>query len=115
MRALSIDEARMLLRTAEGDRYEALLPLALSTGMRLGELLGLTWGAVDLERGTVAVVASLQPTSAGLVLAEPKTKRSRRVINVDVRVVTALRRHRAAQLQERLAAGAIWVDRDLAF
>src|SRR5688572_18153614 len=52
------------------------------------------------EYGTVAVVASLQPTSAGLTLVEPKSKRSRRVINIEQRVVAALRRHRARQLQD---------------
>lgn len=46
---------------------------------------------------------------------EVKTARSRRVINVEPRVAAALRRHRAAQLQERLAAGPAWVDRDLVF
>jgi integrase len=115
MRALTTDEARLLLRTAEGDRLSALLLLALSTGMRLGELLGLTWRAVDLDRGTVSVVASLQPTPNGLVLMEVKTKRSRRVINIEQRVVAALRRHRAAQLEARFGAGGAWVDRDLAF
>jgi integrase len=115
MTALTTDEARLLLRTAEGDRLAALLLLALSTGMRLGELLGLTWRAVDLERGSVGVVASLQPTPNGLDLMEVKTKRSRRVINIEPRIVAALRRHRAAQLEERFAAGGAWADPDLVF
>lgn len=80
--------------------------------MRSGELLGLTWRAVDLERGAISVVASLQPTSRGLALVETKTNRSRRVIDIEPRVVAALRRHRAAQEMERRVAGAAWEGRD---
>lgn len=108
MRALSADEARQLLRTGEADRLGALLVLALSTGMRSGELLGLTWRNMDLDRGAVGVVAALQPTAEGLALVEPKTSRSRRVIDIEPRVVMALRRHRAAQLMERRVAGEAW-------
>lgn len=105
-RCLSAEEARALLAVAAGDRLEAFVVLALSTGMRLGELLGLTWRSVDFDRGAVSVVASLQATAAGkLVLMEPKTARSRRVIDVEPRVVASLRRHRAAQELARRVAG----------
>lgn len=81
----------------------------------MGELLGLRWRALDLDAGAVRVLASLQRTAAGLVIAEPKTARSRRQIEIEPRVVATLRRHRAAQLQERLAAGPVWAERDLVF
>jgi integrase len=115
MRALNADEARHLLRMGQGDRLEALLILALSTGMRSGELLGLTWRAVDFDRGSVAVVASLQPSPEGLRLTEVKTNRSRRVIDIEPRVVAALRRHRAAQEMERRVGSALWIVSDLVF
>jgi integrase len=115
MRALSGEEARSLLLVTQGDRLEAFMILALSTGMRSGELLGLTWRAVDLDRGTVSVVGSLQPTRDGLVLMEPKTKRSRRVIEIEGRVVAVLRRHRAAQLMEQRVAGDSWEGNDYVF
>jgi integrase len=115
MRALNADEARRLLHAVEGDRLEAFLVLALSTGMRSGELLGLTWRAVDLDRGSVSVIASLQPTPDGLRLVEVKTNRSRRVIDIEPRVVAALRRHRASQEMERRVAGAVWCESDLVF
>jgi integrase len=108
MRCLNADEARTLLATAQGDRLEALLVLALSTGMRSGELLGLTWRSVDVDRGSISVIASLQPTPSGLALMEVKTRRSRRVIDVEPRVVASLRRHRAAQEMERRVAGDVW-------
>lgn len=115
MRALSGEEARSLLQVAQGDRMEAFLILALSTGMRSGELLGLTWRSVNFDLGTVSVVASLQPTAAGLQLMDVKTSRSRRVIEIETRVVAALRRHRAPQEMERRVAGPTWADRDLVF
>jgi integrase len=115
MRALSGEEARRLLQEVQGDRLEAFLVLALSTGMRCGELLGLTWRAVNLDRGSVSVVASLQPTPHGLDLVEVKTNRSRRVIDIEPRVIAALRRHRAAQQMERRVAGSTWEERDLVF
>ena len=116
MRALNGEEARALLKVGEGDRLEALLVLALSTGMRSGEMLGLTWRAVNFERGAVSVIYSLQPTLTGeLVLMEPKTSRSRRVIDIEPRVVAVLRRHRAAQQMEQRVAGGDWVESDLVF
>lgn len=116
MRALNGEEARALLRVAEGDRLEALLIIALSTGMRSGEMLGLRWKAIDMDRGQISVVASLQPNAAHeLVLMEPKTARSRRAIDIEPRVVAALRRHRAAQEVERRVAGEHWVAHDLVF
>ena len=111
MRALSGEEARALLKVVEGDRLEALLILALSTGMRSGEMLGLTWRAIDFDHGSISVVASLQPNAAHqLVLMEPKTARSRRVIDIESRVVASLRRHRAAQAMERRVAGDAWAE-----
>jgi len=108
-RCLTTEEARTLLKVAEGDRLEALLVLALSTGMRSGELLGLTWRAVDLDHGSIGVVSALQATTGrGLAMIEPKTPRSRRVIDVEPRVVASLRRHRAAQEMERRVAGEGW-------
>ena len=62
MRALNGEEARALLKVAEGDRLEALLVIALSTGMRSGEMLGLQWKAIaDLYSH---VVPSLQREAA---------------------------------------------------
>lgn len=114
-RTLTADEARQLMRTVEGDRLEAVVVVALTTGMRMGEILGLTWRALDLDAGAVRVQASLQQTTGGLVLVEPKTARSRRQIEIESRVVAALRRHRAVQLQERLGAGPVWSERDFVF
>ncbi len=115
MAVLSPEETRALLGTAAGDGLEALFVLALSTGMRQGELLGLRWKGVDLEAGRLHVTTSLQWTRDGPVFAEPKTARSRRQITLTQAAVDALRHHRVEQAQERLQLGASWEDNDLVF
>ncbi|HET9110690.1 MAG TPA: site-specific integrase, partial [Ktedonobacterales bacterium] len=92
-----------------------LYVLALSTGMRQGELLGLRWREVDLDRATARVTATLQKTGARLELAAPKTHRSKRQIALTPSAVSVLHAHRARQAEERLRAGAAWADWDLVF
>ena len=115
MTALSPDQARSLLAAAQSDRLEALYVLALTTGMRQGEMLALRWQDVDLDGGTLQVKATLQLTHEGFDLAEPKTVRSRRQVALTTGAVEALHQHRARQLEERLRLGAVWEDNDLVF
>jgi integrase len=112
---LTADQARALLEAAQGERLEALYVLALSSGMRLGELLGLRWRDVDLEAGTLQVRQILVRMPSGLRFGEPKTKRSRRRIALSVGTRDALRHHRARQAAERLRIGPVWEDHDLGF
>jgi integrase len=115
MKTLSPEQARILLDAASGDRLEGLWVLALNSGARQGELLALKWRDVDLDRGTIQIRASLQRVRGRYIFTEPKTARSRRQILVTESVTAALRRHRAAQLEERLQAGGAWQDNDLVF
>jgi integrase len=112
---LSREEARAFLRACEGDRMEALYILAISTGMRQGELLALRWANVDLDHGTAQIRGSLQRTKDGLQISEPKTSRSRRQVALNRSSVEALRRHLIRQNAERLYQGAKWLDSDLVF
>ena len=99
--------------SARGDRLEALWVLAISTGLRRGELLGLTWDDIDLDRRQLRVTKALQRVSGkGLVLVETKTRRARRSIVLPVGAAEALRRQRGRQAEERLAAGSSWKETD---
>lgn len=115
MTTLSEAQARALLAAASGHRLEALFVLALTTGMRLGELLALRWRDVDLEAHTLHVRASLQRTAEGFVFAEPKTALSRRQIALPITAIDALHRHQDQQAHERSVAGQAWSEGDLVF
>lgn len=115
MATLTPDQARRFLDVAATDRLDALYVLALTTGMRQGELLALKWHAVDLDQATLQVRASLQKTTDGLVFFQPKTKRSRRFITLTRVAVEALRRHEQRQAEERQARGPMWHEMDLVF
>jgi integrase len=115
IKPLSPAEARQLLAAAGGDRLEALYLLAVSTGMRQGEILGLGWEDADLDEGVVRVRRTLTLARGGPRLAEPKTRGSRRQVRLTAGAVEALGRHRERQGAERAAAGDSWNDRGLVF
>jgi integrase len=112
---LSPEQARRFLEACRGERLEALFVLAVHTGMRQGELLGLHWEDVDLEAGALRVRRALAQTNDGPVLAAPKSAKSRRRIKLTGAAVEALKSHRAAQNAERLRLGGLWEDRGLVF
>ncbi len=109
------DEARMLLNTVKGNPLEALYSVALAVGLRQGEALGLDWSDLDLDGRTLRVRTSLQVISGEFVFQEPKTKKSRRTITLPECAVSALRLHRARQIQDRLKAGKRWQEHGLVF
>jgi integrase len=92
----TLGQIKAFLAAAAGDRLEALYVLAIGTGMRLGELFGLQWGDVDLEKGAVNVRHSLQELNGMLTLKPPKSKAGRRTIELPAAVVDALTKHREA-------------------
>ncbi len=109
------EQARTFLDAIRGDRLEALYSVALAVGLRRGEVLGLKWSDVDLDKRTLTVRASLQRIDGALVLVEPKSRQSRRTVALPQTVIDAVRLHRARQLQERLLAGSRWQDHGLVF
>ena len=121
MHPLSAEQARRLLATARDDRLEALYVLAIHTGMRRGELLALRWEDVDLEAVNPLVRIRRTITRKGsggsYAFGEPKTKNSRRTIQLTRQAVEALRSHRARQAGEKLAspAGPLYKDQGLVF
>jgi integrase len=113
---LTASEARRLLDAALDTRNAARWSVALSLGLRQGEALGLRWSDLDLDAGTLTVRRALQrQRDKGLVFVEPKSRAGRRTIVLPRPLREALRTHRAAQAEERLAAGSLWHDHDLLF
>ena len=101
-------EAHVFLDAIVGDRLEALYLVALGVGLRQGEILGLSWTDIDLEAGTLTVRQALQRVDGKLVLVEPKSVTSHRVVALPAIVSEGLHRHGLRQQQERLRAGGRW-------
>ncbi|MFN3653514.1 MAG: tyrosine-type recombinase/integrase [Armatimonadota bacterium] len=110
---LTVDQMRTLVTVVRETRLYIPILLAVSTGMRRGEILGLRWRDVDLAAGVISVRQSVQQTRSGLHFKEPKTQKSRRSLLLPSTVVAALVAHRQAQEQIRQQVGAAYDDRDL--
>ncbi|MDH6128407.1 site-specific integrase [Kitasatospora sp. GP82] len=113
---LTTQEARAFLAATHGHRVHALFELALRTGLRKGELLGLRWEDLDLAGGTASIRRTLQRTNTGGLTALPtKTQSSERRIALPTPCLRSLEQHRDRQRQERQAAGATWKDSGYVF
>jgi integrase len=116
MQPLSPDQAKAFLEAARGEKLEALHVLALTTGMRQGELLGPKWDDIDLQTGTLHIQRTLSTAMGeGFSFNPPKTTRIRRSIKIPKLALRTLRRHRVVQLEERMKDGDLWKDHDLVF
>lgn len=115
------EQANKFLDACAGHPDEALFALAITTGMRQGELLGLRWQDIDLEKAELTVNMALQwvrteRRKRDYVLAPPKTKHSQRKIALSKTVaLPALKVHRARQAEGRLAVGPDWQEQGLVF
>jgi integrase len=108
-------QAHKLLDTLKGERLGALFTVALALGLRRGEALGLRWQDIDFEGRTVRVCQALARVGHDIVISEPKTASSRRILPLPETLATSLRERRKQQLEERLAAGDKWTDSGLVF
>jgi integrase len=113
---LDLGQARQFEKAAGEDPNEGLYVLAITTGMRQSELLGLRWRDVDLHRGYLSVTNTLVKPGRCPVFGPPKTRKSRRRINLTDKAIKALQRLRARQAKCRLkAGGGKWAEFDLVF
>lgn len=98
IRPLSLEEARRFLQASEADdRHNALYVLGLTSGARWGELAGLCWNDLDLDRRVMHIQRSLIKGPGGYTFDTPKTKGSRRSVTLTKRAVDALTSHRERQ------------------
>ena len=112
---LTPEQARVLLESARGDRFEALYVLAVHCGLRQGELLALKWQDLDLEAGTLQVRRTLSFTKDGPTFNPPKTAKGRRRISLTTAAVEALRDHLRRQIADVEALGDAYEDQGLVF
>lgn len=109
IRAMDRTQALGFLGACDGHRLRTLFHFALQTGARPEETLGLFWDDLDLETGHCKIQRVLvRPRGGRWVFQDPKTPGSRRMIMLDARLCKELRRHKAFQAEERLAAGEGW-------
>ncbi len=109
------EQANRLLEAARGDRVEALYVLMLTTACRLGELLGLRWSSLDLDRREMRITAAMKELRGHMNLGIPKTPHSIRTIPLTHRAVDALRQHHINQKIEYLKHGGNWNPDGLVF
>lgn len=113
IRTLSESEtARLLERTKSSYLYMPIL-IAVTTGMRRGEVLGLRWLDIDLNAGMASVRQTLEATKDGLITKQPKTAQSRRQVSLLPMTVSLLRAHQTNQKKARLALGPAYIGHDL--
>lgn len=96
-----LEQAQVLVKAAERDNLGALYILALTTGLRLGELLGLKWGA----DGEIHVRRQVTRSSAGMLFSEPKTTRGRRWVALPELALVALKGHRDGKTKHEIRLG----------
>ena len=123
-RTLTVDQARRLLDSAAGHRFELVIILALAYGMRRSEVLGLSWSALDWDAGTLQVTHSVQRIKSRngqpghrtqLIVGTLKTPRSRRALALTPEIVAKLRQYHTRQAEHKMAAGPLWQDHGLIF
>lgn len=114
-----MDESQItaFLQAIKGHRYEALFTTALFTGTREGEILGVQWDCVDLEKGTITIKHQLQKIrgSNGEYALVPTKNSKSRTITVAPSVVAVLKGVKRRQLENRLLHGACWEDTGFVF
>ena len=115
VRPLTEEQAKAFLRVVRGNCMEALYVLAISVGLRQGELLGLKWEDVDLEGKVLQVKRNLSVTKQGVVFVPPKSAKGCRSVALGVPVIEALRRHKTTQETVKREIGNSWEDLGLVF
>ena len=116
MNILTFEQVNALLDAMGKSQYYGIVFMAIYTGMRKGEILGLRWKDVNLEAGTIKVTQTLQRViGKGLVYGEPKTGSSRRTIHVSLSVVELLKEIKVRQTENKLQYGPEYQDHGLVF
>lgn len=114
---LDADDIAAFTKEIQGSRFETLFLVTLFTGMRRGEVCGLTWDCVDFEKGTLCINKQLQNVAGHpgeWHLVSTKNGKGRTILAAPT-VVNLLKRHRAQQAAARLKAGPLWHENGYVF
>jgi integrase len=114
IRPLHREQVHALFKAVTGHRLEALYIVAVTAGLRQGELLGLLWEDIDLEAGMLQVRRTLSEARSGRIFETPKSGKGRQ-LRLTCKATEALRAHCGAQLEERKKLTKIWQDQGLVF
>ncbi len=117
-RAFDQQEAAKMLAALEEEplKYKTLIHLALATGLRRGELLGLEWGDIDFENQTLDVPRASQSLPGyGTFTKAPKSEGSKRLVSVPASTMQILKEYRVEWLEYRLKIGDLWQETDRLF
>jgi integrase len=112
--ALDREQVRAFFDAVAGERLKPLYILAVTAGLREGELLGLRWEDLDLETGMLQIRRSLSEARSGRIFEAPKSGKGRSV-RLTQRALSALRKHRKRQLEERMKLPGLWQEHGLVF
>lgn len=112
---LNPDEVNKFLEEIKGDPLETVFHVALSLGLREGEVLGLRWCDIDLDERIARIRVSLQRIDKKLQLVELKTERSKRTLPIPETLHLSLKARRTRQLEDKMAAGEKWQENGLVF
>ncbi|KAF5061979.1 putative defective protein IntQ [anaerobic digester metagenome] len=111
---MSEAEISAFISAIKGHQFETLYLVTLFTGMRQGEILGLTWDTVDLQNGTILICHQLQRIDGIYEFVSLKNDKTR-TLTLPPYLIKLLHEHRATQNQWRLMAGTAWITNNLVF
>lgn len=106
---LSPAQARAFVAATRGNRYQAVWILMLTAGTRLGETFGLEWKDIDLKRRTITICQALVEVRGYTQITEPRTKGSRRTIDIGQTAIESLRRRKKDATKERHGSSFVFV------
>lgn len=119
MKIFSPEEHRRFLEGCASARHGTLYILAIMTGMRQGELLGLTWDNVNLERGEIRIIQQLSRFNPlpgqRFALAPLKTRYSARTIKIGAKLIVLLSQQHDRQQESKAVTGSRWKEHNLVF
>lgn len=109
----NIEQASSFLEHTKGEFFHIAYVIAIYTGMRKGEILGLRWKDIDMEASRLSIRQTIYRTRVGLIFQEPKTKSSKRVVALPDIVIQSLKKQKHEQNKWKIQLGPAFLDHDL--